>query len=336
MRPALVDLSRYMATVETTKHRVFQFLDAAIIPDNMLVTIASGDAVVLAVLSSRIHTTWAPVLGSWLGVGNDPRYSKSRCFDPFPFPNPPETLKTKLRAAGEALDAHRKRVLAEHPDLTLTGLYNVLEKIRGGAVIASVSEATQGPKGVMLPGWSGGPGLLRSARNDGPAALTAKEEDVKRRGLVLILRELHEEIDALTAQAYGWPADLSDDAILARLVALNAERAKEEAAGLVRWLRPEYQIPRFGGQIAARTGELDLPKAAAAAAAGLPAFPADRDEHPLAVERALRAAGRPMTAAEIARGFTRGGKRVEQRVVQVLGTLVRYGRVTAAGDRFAA
>ena len=43
-----------------------------------------------------------------------------------------------------------------------------------------------------------------------------------------------------------------------------------------------------------------------------------------------------MTAAEIARGFNRGGKRVEGRVVQVLGTLVRYGRVTAAGDRFAA
>jgi len=31
--------------------------------------------------------------------------------------------------------------------------------------------------------------------------------------------------------------------ILERLVALNAERAKEEASGLVRWLRPDYQNP---------------------------------------------------------------------------------------------
>ena len=77
----------------------------------------------------------------------------------------------------------------------------------------------------------------------------------------------------------------------------------------MRWLRPEYQIPRFGKGVAAaqegRTAELDLPEVAPVAVeAGLPAFPSDRDEHPLAVERALRAAGRPMTAVEIARGFS--------------------------------
>ena len=134
---------------------------------------------------------------------------------------------------------------------------------------------------------------------------------------MLILKELHEEIDRSTAEAYGWPADLSDDEILARLVALNAERAKEEAAGFVRWLRPEYQIPRFGKGVAAaqegKTAELDLPEVVPVEA-GLPPFPADRDEHPLAVERVLRAAERPMTAAEIARGFKRGGKKTEQRV----------------------
>ena len=34
--------------------------------------------------------------------------------------------------------------------------------------------------------------------------------------------------------------------ILERLVALNAERAAEEARGVVRWLRPAYQLPRAG------------------------------------------------------------------------------------------
>ncbi|MBK7011853.1 MAG: hypothetical protein IPH43_03605 [Xanthomonadales bacterium] len=34
-----------------------------------------------------------------------------------------------------------------------------------------------------------------------------------------------------------------DEAVLERLVALNAERAAEEARGLVRWLRPDYQNP---------------------------------------------------------------------------------------------
>ncbi len=42
----------------------------------------------------------------------------------------------------------------------------------------------------------------------------------------------------------SWPADLGDEDILERLVALNHERAAEESAGNVRWLRPEFQAPR--------------------------------------------------------------------------------------------
>jgi hypothetical protein len=293
MRGFVEALPKYIATVETSKYRTFQFLSAEILPDNMLVNIGSADAFHLAILSSRIHTTWAPVLGGWLGFGNDPRYSKSRCFDPFPFPDPPEDLKSYLRALGEELDATRKRVLAEHPDLTLTGLYNVLEKLKAGT------------------------------------PLTPADEGVKQRGLVLILKELHQQIDDLTADAYGWPRDLSDEQILERLVALNAERAAEEAAGHVRWLRPDYQIPRFAKGAAAKSGELDLGAAVTAIDAGLPAFPADRGEQPLAVLGVLTASGRPMDAAGLSRAFKRGGKRIEQRVVQVLETLTRYGRITA-------
>jgi len=154
---------------------------------------------------------------------------------------------------------------------------------------------------------------------------------------VLILKDLHAQIDDLTADAYGWPRDLGDEQILERLVALNAERAREEAAGQVRWLRPDYQIPRFAKGAVAKSGDLDLGGAAPAVDKGLPVFPADRYEQPLAVEAVLAAAGRPMAAAELARGFRRGGRRIEQRTVQVLTTLSRYGRVTALPDgRFAA
>ena len=102
-------------------------------------------------------------------------------------------------------------------------------------------------------------------------------------------------------------------------------------AGQVRWLRPDYQIPRFAKGAQAKTGELDLGDKVVALDKGLPAFPTDRYEQPLAVEAMLAASGTPMTVAEIARGFKRGGKRIEQRVVQVLTTLVRYGRVTDLG-----
>ena len=82
----------------------------------MIIAIASDHASLLAVLSSTHHVLWATRAGGWLGVGNDPRYSKSRCFDPFPFPEPEEPVGARLSAIGEELDATRKRVLTEHPD----------------------------------------------------------------------------------------------------------------------------------------------------------------------------------------------------------------------------
>ncbi|RYE76461.1 MAG: class I SAM-dependent DNA methyltransferase, partial [Hyphomicrobiales bacterium] len=182
LRPALAHLQRYIVTVETAKHRVFQFLDASILPDNMLVAVGLSDAFHLGILSSRIHIAWCLAQGATLE--DRPRYSKSRCFDPFPFPNATESEKQAIRRSAEALDALRKRVLSEHPDLTLTKLYNIREAIRAGRT------------------------------------LTAAEADIRDRGLVLILDEYHDAIDAAVAAAYGWPADLAEEEVLARLVAL--------------------------------------------------------------------------------------------------------------------
>jgi len=101
LRPALAPLQRYIATVETTKHRVFQFLDAAILPDNMLVAVGLSDAFHLGVLSSRFHVTWCLAQGGTLE--DRPRYSKSRCFDPYPFPDASEAQKEAIRRPAEAL-----------------------------------------------------------------------------------------------------------------------------------------------------------------------------------------------------------------------------------------
>src|SRR5690606_38781586 len=132
LRTALEGLPRYIATVETSKHRFFQFLDVSILPDNMLIAIATDDAYHLGVLSSRIHVTWALAAGGRLGVGNDPRYNKSVCLDPFPFPDATPEQQERIRKLGESLDAHRKARLEAHAKLTMTDLYNVLEKLRAG------------------------------------------------------------------------------------------------------------------------------------------------------------------------------------------------------------
>lgn len=131
-RPALSGLPRFISTVETAKHRIFVFLDGSILPDNKLVNFALNDAFQFGVLSSKINTTWVAANSSHLGFGNNPVYVKTRCFDPFPFPECTEAQKTAIRNIAERLDGHRKRQQELHPSLTLTGMYNVLEVLRSG------------------------------------------------------------------------------------------------------------------------------------------------------------------------------------------------------------
>ncbi len=152
--------------------------------------------------------------------------------------------------------------------------------------------------------------------------------------LILILKERHEELDVAVAQAYGWPADLSDDEILGRLVALNKERAAEEARGLVRWLRPDYQIPRFGTardkqeQIEADLGLAPVSKVK-------PTFPAGAVEQTAAVMAALAMANAAVTAGELAQGFKQGRK-AEARIAATLSSLARTGFISAeaGGKKF--
>lgn len=101
----------------------------------MLVCIATSEAWHLGVLSSRFHTEWAPAAGGWLGFGNDPRYNKTRGFNPFPFPAATSAQQAEIGRHAEALDKHRKTRLAAHPELTLTRLYNVLEGLRVGRAL---------------------------------------------------------------------------------------------------------------------------------------------------------------------------------------------------------
>ncbi|MDP2196876.1 MAG: class I SAM-dependent DNA methyltransferase, partial [Rhodocyclaceae bacterium] len=177
LRRALKNLSRYIATAMVAKHRAFQFLDGKILPDQKLVAIALDDAYFLGVLSSRVHVVWALATGGTLE--DRPVYSKTLCFETFPFPAASPEQQARIRDLAEQIDAHRKRVLAAHDELTLTGLYNVLVKVGAG-------ETAQ-------PGRS----------NMGTAPLTAKEKSIHEKGLVAVLKSLHDELDAVVLEAYG-------------------------------------------------------------------------------------------------------------------------------------
>ena len=203
MRSGLAELPRYISTIETSMHRYFVFLPAEVLPDNKLINVASDDAYILGVLSSRIHVSWALAAGAKFVAGAV--YVKSVCFDAFPFPDATSQQRLRIRELGEKLDAHRKSRQELYPDLTLSGMYNVHDALRTGR------------------------------------PLTAAERTIHEHGLLIVLRNLHDELDAAVADAYGWAADLPNDDIITRLVELNAERANEEKEGNIRWLRPDYQ-----------------------------------------------------------------------------------------------
>ena len=74
--------------------------------------------------------------------------------------------------------------------------------------------------------------------------LTAKEKK-PRRGLVGVLKEPHDALNAAVLQAYDLKAGLIIYALLSDLVSLNAQRSAEEKTGKVRRLRPEFQNPAF-------------------------------------------------------------------------------------------
>ncbi len=205
LRTALHGLPRYIATSFAAKHRTFVFQPAGVLPDNMLVCIASADAWHLGVLSSRFHAAWSLAVGGTLE--DRPLYNKTTCFDAFPFPPATPAQANEIAVLADELDALRKSRLAAHPNLTLTILYNVLSAIRSGKPLCKA------------------------------------DQDVLAAGQVGVLRHLHDRLDAAVAAAYGWPTDLPAAGVIERMVALNQARAAEEMSGQVRWLRPAFQAP---------------------------------------------------------------------------------------------
>jgi hypothetical protein len=211
-RPAmwgrLRSTSRYVVTPTVTTHRLFAWLGPSVCPDHQLIVIARDDDTTFGILHSRIHELWTLRLCTWLGVGNDPRYTPSTTFETFPFP---EGLTPNLPAAAYADDPRAKAIAAAAKRL------NDLREawLNPPDLVVRVPEVVPGYPDRILP-------------KDAEAA-----KELRKRTLTNLynarpawLDHAHRELDAAVAAAYGWPADLADDAILKRLFELNQERAR--------------------------------------------------------------------------------------------------------------
>jgi hypothetical protein len=120
--------------------------------------------------------------------------------------------------------------------------------------------------------------------------------------------------------------------VLERLVALNHERAAEEARGEIRWLRPEFQAPRAAAA-GKKAEQMEADLGIAVGTGKKARLPADLPSQVAVIRTALAAAPEPVSAGELSRRFSQG-KRVEGKVEDVLRTLVLLGQAERMGDQY--
>ena len=195
-------LSRYIATPNYAKHRVFDWLDPRVCPANTLIVIAREDDTTFGVLHSRFHEVWSLRMGTWLGKGNDPRYTPTTTFETFPFP--------------EGLS----------PDVPAT---NYLTDPRAQAIASAARRLVE-----LRNRWLNPPELVEWVEEPvpgyppRPVPRDEKATALKKRTLTNLynarpqwLADAHAQLDAAVAAAYGWPRDITNDAALQDLLTRN-------------------------------------------------------------------------------------------------------------------
>jgi len=205
MRKAVGRISRFIVTPTVAKHRLFTWRDSRIQPDHQLIAIARDDDTTFGILHSRFHELWALRLGT--SLEDRPRYTPSTTFETFPFP---AGLTPDIPAADYAADPRAQAIAAAAKRLD-----DLREAwLNPADLVKRVPEVVPGYPDRILP------------VNARAAA------ELKKRTLTNLynarpqwLADAHRALDAAVAAAYGWPADIADDEALARLFALNQERA---------------------------------------------------------------------------------------------------------------
>lgn len=205
----LSSLSRYIATPRHSKHRLFTWFDCRICPDSALVVIARDDDTTFGILHSRFHEAWSLRLCTWLGQGNDPRYTHTTTFETFPFP------------------------VGLTPDIPA---YSYANDPRATAIAIAVRRLVEKRNNWLNPSdlvkWVDEPVLGYPKR---PVARSeTAEQTLKGRTLTNLynanyqwLQDAHAALDAAVAFAYGWPDNISTEEALGELLRMNVENCTE-------------------------------------------------------------------------------------------------------------
>ena len=203
MWKALKGLPRYIVTPRVAKHRLFAWLDICVRPDSQLIVIARDDDTTFGILHSRFHEVWSLRMGSWLGKGNDPRYTPTTTFETFPFP---EGLSPDIPAGDYFMDPRAQAIASE-----ARRLVELRDRwLNPPEWVEWVEEP--------VPGYP-----RRPVPRDEEAATALKKRTLTEvyNARPQWLADAHTRLDQAVAAAYGWPSDITDDAALRKLLARN-------------------------------------------------------------------------------------------------------------------
>jgi len=274
MRRLIQPLPRFLVTTTVSKHRVFTWLTAPTLPDHQLVAFGRSEDFFLGLLHSRYHEVWSRAQGTQLRERESGfRYTPTTCFETFPFPFPDDLDEQPINVESE-LDAakHYKHIVLREDSpprgvdehrAAIAAAANELNELRERWL--NPPEWTE-TRTLEFPGSTNGPWAryVHNPNRDGFGTvcyprLEPRDADcaarLKKRTLTNLYNErpawldlAHKKLDAAVAAAYGWPADLTNEQILEKLLALNLERAAEEARA-AKVKKPRTQRSKSEGEM---------------------------------------------------------------------------------------
>jgi type II restriction/modification system DNA methylase subunit YeeA len=204
---AATKLRRIIVTPRVSKHRLFVWVHPRVLPDSATVAVVRDDETTFGILHSVFHEWWTLRLCTWLGVGNDPRYTPTTTFETFPFP------------AGLTPNIPAKDYEADPRAQAISKASNRFNELRNAwlnppDLVKIEPEVVSGFPDRILP-------------KDAQAAVMLKTRTLTNlyNQRPQWLADAHRDLDAAVAAAYGWPADISEEDALANLLKLNLARA---------------------------------------------------------------------------------------------------------------
>ena len=212
MHRALAGLPRFIVTPRVAKYRTFSWLQHPTLPDTRLFALARADDTFFGVVHSRIHEIWSLATASWHGVGNDPTYNATVCFETFPFPEGLSPDRPAITYAGDP----RAEAIAQAAQALAAARDRWLNPAE---LVHRVPEVVMGFPDRMMPTNTTAGEVLRKRTLTALYNQRGKPEGAW-------LDNLHYALDEAVAAAYGWAVDLSDQEVLARLLSLNRARAQ--------------------------------------------------------------------------------------------------------------